>query len=66
LTRPKSQCFDRLVAPDIHAPPARRFGALVVEDEKKIRTTLAKRLEEVGCTVRGVRSAEIACEAIEP
>jgi CheY-like chemotaxis protein len=50
----------------MHAPPARRFGALVVEDEKKIRTTLAKRLEEVGCSVRGVTSAETAREPIAP
>src|SRR5215470_13851117 len=41
------------------------FRVLVIDDEKNIRTTLAMCLEEMGCKVVGVATAEAACDALE-
>jgi NtrC-family two-component system response regulator AlgB len=49
-------------APDLPAPG---FRALVIDDEKNIRTTLSLCLEEMGCTAMAVGSEEAARETVE-
>ena len=46
------------------AQPAARLRALVIDDEKNIRTTLSLCLEQIGCAVNAVGSAEGALSAL--
>jgi two-component system, NtrC family, response regulator AlgB len=45
-------------------PPARDLRVLVIDDEKNVRTTLSICLEQMGCAVTTVGSAQAALEAL--
>src|SRR5687767_1526384 len=55
-----------MAADSVHLPtgPAAKLRVLVIDDEKNIRTTLSLCLEQIGCRVTAVPSADSALHAL--